>query len=271
MKKICYFIVLLPFYLSAQNNESDTLKWKASLDLTGIYQEGNVETAIFRAKAKVEYRPWKKWLFKTQNSYVYQEFGKQKADEDILSLNFLYFNPERRVYPQLLGFASTNFRRRIDLRYLLGAGVTFKILDQEKYALKVSLSSEYEQTDFRTDIFNREAYNGNSSIHTFRSTIWIQRAVPTVRQEGGPEPRELLSAFAGAGRQLPLAGRPWPGTAGLEVPKLQNQLPAFLREYRGRKPGGRGPDFDFWADGEELLVQQHSVFHARSRRRSNLC
>jgi hypothetical protein len=173
MKKICYFIVLLPFCLSAQNNESDTLKWKASLDLTGIYQEGNVETAIFRAKAKVEYRPWKKWLFKTQNSYVYQEFGKQKADEDILSLNFLYFNPERRVYPQLLGFASTNFRRRIDLRYLLGAGVTFKILDQEKYALKVSLSSEYEQTDFRTDIFNREAYNGNSSIHTFRSTIWI--------------------------------------------------------------------------------------------------
>ncbi|NBC05903.1 MAG: DUF481 domain-containing protein, partial [Bacteroidetes bacterium] len=173
MKKICYFIVFLPFCLCAQSNASDTLKWKAKLSLTGIYQEGNVETAIFRAKAGMGYRPWKKWLFKTQNSYIYQEFGNQKADEDILSLNFLYFNPERRVYPQLLGFASTNFRRRIDLRYLLGAGVTFKILDQKKHVLKVSLSSEYEQTDFRTAIFNREAYNGSASIRTFRGTIWV--------------------------------------------------------------------------------------------------
>jgi len=55
MKKICYLIVLLPFCLSAQSNESDTLKWKASLGLTGFYQQGNVETAIFRAKAEMGY------------------------------------------------------------------------------------------------------------------------------------------------------------------------------------------------------------------------
>jgi hypothetical protein len=36
--------------LSAQINESDTLRVKASLSITGFYQGGNVETLIFRAK-----------------------------------------------------------------------------------------------------------------------------------------------------------------------------------------------------------------------------
>lgn len=173
MKRILYCFFLFPILLSAQINESDTLKLKARLSLTGFWQGGNVETLIFRAKSDLSFKPWKKWVFKTQNSYVYQEFGREKADEDILSLNFLYFNPERKIYPLALGFVSTNFRREIDLRYLFGAGATYQILNKKDNWLKLSLTCEYERTDFATANFNKTEFNGDRSINTLRGTIWV--------------------------------------------------------------------------------------------------
>ena len=168
-----FFIVLLPLSLSAQINESDTLRTKASLSLTGFYQEGNVETKIFRAQSEFSFHPWGKSVFKTNNSYVYQEFGKQKADEDVLSLNFLYLNPDKKIHPFILGFASTNFRRKIDLRFLTGGGVTFQIVESSSEWLKLSISGEYEQTDFARNDFNRDKYDGSREINTIRGTIWI--------------------------------------------------------------------------------------------------
>lgn len=174
MKKIyclCYFAPLL---LCAQINESDSLNLKAGIALTGIYQGGNVETLIFRAKTDFSFKPWKNWVYKNENSYVYQAFNKVKADEDILSLNFLYLNPDRKIYPFVLGFVSTNFRREIDLRYLTGAGVTFQILNKKKIDwLKISVSSEYEQTNFASTDFNKDEYDGMSSINTLRGTLWV--------------------------------------------------------------------------------------------------
>ncbi len=173
MKKFYYIFFLFPFSLFAQNNESDSLKLKASLALTGFWQSGNVETLIFRAKSDLSLKTKNNWVFETKNSYVYQEFGKEKADEDILSLNFIYFNPDRKVYPLLLSFVSTNFRREIDLRYLLGAGVTFQVLKKNSNSLRISVSSEYEQTEFTNGLFNRAEFNGDQSISTFRGTIWV--------------------------------------------------------------------------------------------------
>lgn len=173
MKKILFLLMFFPVFLFAQINESDTLTLKARLALTGFWQGGNVQTLIFRAKSDVSYRPWKKWVFKTQNSYVYQEFGREKADEDILSLNFLYFEPERRIYPFALGFVSTNFRREIDLRYLFGGGATFQIFTNKTNWLKCSISSEYERTNFAETNFNRAEYDGSETINTVRGTIWV--------------------------------------------------------------------------------------------------
>ncbi|MBR9845944.1 MAG: DUF481 domain-containing protein [Algicola sp.] len=175
MKTIVYFLLLISGVLHAQINESsiDSLEVKANLSLSGFFQSGNVETVIFRAKSDVIFKPWRKWVFKTQNSYVYQEFGKEKADEDILSLNFLYINPDRRVYPLFLGFVSTNFRREIDVRVLYGAGVTFEILKHDKNWLKLSVSSEYERTNFKQARFNITDYNGTAIVKTFRGTLWI--------------------------------------------------------------------------------------------------
>lgn len=173
MKKIIYVFLFVPILIFGQINESDSLKVKANLSITGFWQGGNVDTAIFRAKSDFSFKPGKNLVFKTTNSYVYQEFGKEKADEDILSLNFLYLNPDRKIYPLVLGFISTNFRREIDLRYLLGAGVTFQILEHKDYWLKFSLTSEYEHTHFEKTDFNRSEYDGSRSINTVRGTIWV--------------------------------------------------------------------------------------------------
>lgn len=159
--------------LTAQINESDTLKVKAKLSLTGFWQSGNVETLIFRAKTDISFIPFKNMVFKTQNSYVYQAFGGDKADEDILSLNFLYLNPNKKLYPLILGFVSTNFRREIDLRYLFGAGVTYQIIKNNKNWLKLSVTSEYEYTDFTETNFNINEYDDRETITTMRGTVWL--------------------------------------------------------------------------------------------------
>lgn len=159
--------------LFAQLDESDTLKVQANLSLSGFWQRGNVQTSIFRGRTDLSVQPWKKWVYKNTSSYVYQAFGREKADEDILSLNFLYFNPNRKVYPLALAFMSTNFRRAIDSRYLIGAGATFQVLRKEKNMLKFSLTCEYEETTFNQTTFNREEFNGKSEINTLRGTIWI--------------------------------------------------------------------------------------------------
>lgn len=173
MKRILYYFLFFPLLAVAQINESDSLNFKANLSLTGFWQSGNVDTWIFRAKSDVSFKPWGNTVFKTKNSYVYQEFGKEKADEDMLSLNFLYFNPEKKLYPFVLGFVSTNYRREIGTRYLFGAGATYQIMNKKKYWLKFSLSSEYENTNFSSTTYNLSEYNGQSAINTMRGTLWV--------------------------------------------------------------------------------------------------
>ena len=72
-----------------------------------------------------------------------------------------------------MGFVSTNYRREIDLRYLFGTGVTFQILNKKSNWLKLSISSEYEHTNFSETDFNYSEYDGDKSINTFRGTIWV--------------------------------------------------------------------------------------------------
>lgn len=76
------FGFLLVFMLSnnikGQVNESDSLNFKTDLSITGFLQEGNVQTVIFRAVSNTSFKISEQILFKTQNSYTYQEFGKTK-------------------------------------------------------------------------------------------------------------------------------------------------------------------------------------------------
>jgi len=174
---------LIPISLSAQMNESVALNWPSNRSLSGLYQVGNVETIIFRANSDVSLKTWRNWVFETKNSYVYQEFGKEKADEDILSLNFLNFNPNRKLYPLVLGFVSTNFRREIDLRYLFGAGISYQLLSKSDNWITLSVTTEFEHTEFARANFNRSQYDGETSISTFRGTLWVNGKYELVKDK----------------------------------------------------------------------------------------
>ncbi len=179
MKAILIALVCLIMFLVSENvigqvNESDSLNFKTDLSITGFLQQGNVQTIIFRAVSNTSFKINEQLLFKTQNSYTYQEFSKTKADEDILSLNFLYLNPLKKVYPLALGFISTNYRREIDIRYLVGAGASIRAINDKRNRLEFSLTSEFERTQFRSSLFNRSQYNGEASISTLRGTFWMK-------------------------------------------------------------------------------------------------
>ncbi|GAB4331908.1 MAG: hypothetical protein OHK0038_07110 [Flammeovirgaceae bacterium] len=175
MKYFFTFIIylFLNHFTFAQINEGDTLLLQAKLSFTGNWQTGNVELFVLRSKIDISFAPSKNIVFKTQNAYFYQEFYKKKADEDIFSRNFIYFKPQNRVYPFLIGFVSKNYRRKIDSRYFYGAGATFQIIKKSNHILKFALSGVYEQTDFSKNDFNEEQYDGKFQINTWRATSWI--------------------------------------------------------------------------------------------------
>jgi len=173
MKKLFIIILFLPLVAFGQINESDTVFFQMRLSLSGNWQTGNVEMLAWRGKTDVSFAPIKRLVFKSQNSYLYQEFFKRKADEDIFSRNFLYLNPQAKVYPFAIAFLSTNFRREIDLRYFAGLGLTWQVVRHQKHLLKVALSGVYEKTDFAKTTFNESQYDGSQSVQTWRATFWL--------------------------------------------------------------------------------------------------
>ncbi len=173
MKNILLLLLLFPFTVVAQESSIGASNWKADLNLSGFYQAGNVETKIFRAASTLSVKAYRNIFFETKNSYVFQEFGRTKADEDILSLNFLNFNPDRKLYPLALAFFSTNFRREIDLRYIIGAGLSYRVLNEANKSLQISVTTEFEHTEFGNANYNRSQYDGDATLNTYRGTFWM--------------------------------------------------------------------------------------------------
>jgi hypothetical protein len=174
MKKIIWILLFIPFHLFAQINESDTLRLQTRVNIGGNWQEGNFEIFTLRAKADLSTMLGNgTWVFKTQNNYLYQEVFKTRVDEDIFSRNFLYFKPQSRIYGFAIGFISTNFRRKIDIRYFGGGGATWQIIRTDKNILKIAAGILYEETKFKIDNFNIDFYDGSRFINVLRSSHWL--------------------------------------------------------------------------------------------------
>ncbi len=175
MKKNILF--LLAFFIwnksFAQLNEADTIKFQLRSSITGNYQQGNVAFLSVRGKLDFSFVPNKKWAIKSQNSSLYQAFFNRKADNDVFSRNYLYYNTQQRLYPFGIAYVSTNFRRKINLRYFTGGGITYKVLDTDKSDLKISASAVYENTKFADNVFNFSTYNGMENIHVWRATLYF--------------------------------------------------------------------------------------------------
>jgi len=123
---IIYMLLLSWVSVKAQLNESDTVKFQLRTSLTGNYQQGNVNILTVRSKLDFSFSPVKDFVFKSQNSSLYQEFSSKKADNDIFSRNFIYYKPQKKIYPFGIAYISTNYRRKIDTRLFTGAGLTYR-------------------------------------------------------------------------------------------------------------------------------------------------
>jgi hypothetical protein len=157
----------------AQLNESDTVRLQIRFGLTGNYQTGNVDVLAIRSKLDFVYATGLAFVFKTQNSSLYQSFYGNKADNDVFSRNYLYYHPQRIVYPFAMAYISANFRRKIDFRFFTGLGLTWQLIQTKVHVLKLSGSVVYETTNFSGKVFNQDAFNGNSTVELLRGTVYM--------------------------------------------------------------------------------------------------
>jgi len=157
----------------AQINESDTLALQLRASFSGVYQKGNVELLALRARLDLSAMPAPNWVLKSQNVSLYQAFFNNKADNDLFSRNFLYFSPNRRLYPYAIAFVSGNFRRKIRWRYFTGLGLTWQALRAPGHVVKLSGNVVYEETLFAVDAFNQERYNGSRKLRFWRASAYL--------------------------------------------------------------------------------------------------
>lgn len=157
----------------AQISETDTGAYRLSSSVSGLVQTGNVSLLNLRAKFDFGLPLGDSALyFKTQNNYLYQEFSRFKADEDVYSQNFIYYKAHRRLYPYLISFLATNYRRGIRFRHFSGAGLSIKVAQHKNIQFKVSANLLYEENHFSGTSFNQENFSGNAFISTWRSSFY---------------------------------------------------------------------------------------------------
>ena len=171
---LAFAIILMSLMESfAQLNESDTMKFQLRSSLNGVYQKGNVDVLIIKSKLDFSCQLEKNWVLKSQNNSLYQAFYGKKVDNDVFSRNYLYYKPQNILYPFGIAYLSKNFRRKLDLRYFAGGGLTYQFIDTDKNVFKLSASVVYEANSFNNTTFNYETYNGNDQINLWRSTLYL--------------------------------------------------------------------------------------------------
>lgn len=168
-----FLLIVLVTGSRAQLNESDSARFQVRASLTGSFQQGNVMVATVRSKLDLVTSSVRSWVFKSQNSSLYQSFYSIKADNDLFSRNYLYYHAERWAYPFAIAYISTNYRRKIDLRYFVGAGATLQLIRKARHVLKLSAGAVYENTHFTANTFNETRYNGSQAIAIWRGTAWL--------------------------------------------------------------------------------------------------
>jgi hypothetical protein len=175
MKQLLVLIVISLSWVNvtfAQLNESDTLKFQLRTSLTGNYQQGNVEFFNLRSRLDFVIKLNRNVVFKSQNNSLYQEFYSIKADNDFFSRNYLYYKPENKIYPFAISYVSVNYRRKIGFRYFAGGGVTWQVVNNKKFILKLSASTVYESTKFNGKTYNYSEFDGFEKLNVWRGTLY---------------------------------------------------------------------------------------------------
>ncbi|MEQ9118993.1 DUF481 domain-containing protein [Fulvivirga sp.] len=172
-----YILILCSFFLAvganAQINESDTTKFQLQWLSGGSYQTGNVELLRINNQFDLTFKTTSNLVFKSQNNHLFQEIVSKKADNDLMSKNYLYYQPQRRLYPYAVTFIATNYRRDLDFRVFYGLGTTFQLLQQQRHTVKFSANLLYENSRYANEFFNYSDFNGRNQIKATWSTVYL--------------------------------------------------------------------------------------------------
>ena len=172
LKFLCIFLSV-SFPACAQLNESDTVRMQMRVAFSGNYQQGNVEVLTLKARGDLTVRAGRHWVYKTQNASLYQRFSGRRADNDLFSRHYLYYRPERRIYPFGISYLSTNYRRKVDWRVFAGGGLTWQFLNQPGQVIKIAAGTVYEQSGFNGSTYSHSRYNGDERIALWRGSFFM--------------------------------------------------------------------------------------------------
>lgn len=142
----------LPFEAIGQLSEVDTARWEWSIGSTGYFSSGNVERLLITANASVKHR-MPNFGYINTSRYKYGTFGNFRTDDDILSQNYFYLWPDNKFYPFQMTWVDRSWQREIDVRWLIGLGLSWRMWYNSNHLLKSSFFSGYEHSLFFRDEF----------------------------------------------------------------------------------------------------------------------
>lgn len=136
---------------SAQLQEGDTTRWQFNSTFSWRLNTGNVERLIVTPEANLSHlNKDKRWGFSARERYTYGTFGPVKTESDLLSRNFVYLNPNNRIYPYAMLWFQTHARQQLEFRYQAGLGVTVLPLKSRRQVIKLSITATYEQNSYQS-------------------------------------------------------------------------------------------------------------------------
>ncbi len=153
----------------AQLLESDTARISYALGSSLYLSRGNVDRFLWRNEVSVKHIR-KEIGLSTENTYIYGTFGGRQTENDISSRNFLYLTPKNSMYPYMMLWIESHFRKQIDLRYQIGPGISWNVWEKPEHLIKLSLTGTYEVSDFDGSDFQIIGNQNSSVISTWRLT-----------------------------------------------------------------------------------------------------
>jgi hypothetical protein len=162
-------LALSPAAAFCQINTADTLKWQHRVSASGSLLEGNQSRLLLLgryegAQAKEQIG------FSTRIDYQYGTRNSVTTENDLVTYNFVYLHPLRRLYPYLMILTENNVRRGVRFRYQFGPGISYNFIKVNKSLLRLSATGTYESTAFRDHDFNDHRDSSSNLIATARLT-----------------------------------------------------------------------------------------------------
>lgn len=173
MKKLTVLALVTFVFTSAiygQLQEADTASWQFNAALTGRLNTGNVERFLISPDISLTHiAKSKKYGFALGERYTYGTFGKFRTENDLLSRNFFYLNPNKRFYPYAMLWMQTHKGQQLQFRYQAGIGITYVPLRKNGQLIKLSLTGTFEQNNYNATLLTIENTTAGQ-YNTFRAT-----------------------------------------------------------------------------------------------------